>query len=670
MFEPNISELQSSLNGTNPLLSGEIDISKTEPFLGFNPQSQLALNSGFDVEYINQTLDKTTLVNSEAFGNSVSGTNQLTTQGINDSLTGMSADTSLVGMLDSFSQTSNNTSTLLSSPSPSALGTYIVRGSLGADRFTIASGYNYVISGNGNVNFGSGYRDYIDLSGIFSSSVAFNYVSPTGSGGVLYNPGNGTRLFDSMTLSNGSQILFEGVDSIRFADGTVNLFVKPNDPLFDSQWNLQMMGVHNAWYFTQGSSKILIGVQDTGLGINSSGNIHSDLGQTYFYSNNLRDEFLEGGQLQSLSHGTAVQGIIAARGNNGIGLSGINWNSDVFNIDVLGGNLYDQSLAQATQNMINFANSGGQKLIVNMSLGGGSRDSVFEQLIANNQNNALFVIASGNDDQNSLSYPAWLSQSYDNVISVGASWGTRDINGNSRTPGTRISYPNWWGSNYGNGLTLMGPSEVITNQASPTFNPNIAAFGYDNDFNGTSAATPNVAGVASLVWSVNRNLTAGQIKQVLSQTAYDLGAQGYDYIYGNGFVNADAAVRRALAIKRTGSFSAFSSLPINDSISSELDNPLVNEGKSTVISDGRTIAQNQLVDVLENLFNHDIDVTEAVESSQFIPIYSVSENSLTPITNIASVAGLDSSVSDTLAPGLKFDYSLGQNSDDLMLVYS
>ena len=67
-------------------------------------------------------------------------------------------------------------------------------------------------------------------------------------------------------------------------------------------------------------------------------------------------------------------------------------------------------------------------------------------------------------------------------------------------------------------------------------------------FNGTSAATPNVTGVASLVWSANPNLSATQVKQILSQTAYDLSVPGYDTVYGSGFVNADAAVRRAMAL--------------------------------------------------------------------------------------------------------------------------
>jgi serine protease len=75
-------------------------------------------------------------------------------------------------------------------------------------------------------------------------------------------------------------------------------------------------------------------------------------------------------------------------------------------------------------------------------------------------------------------------------------------------------------------------------------------FSFETQFNGTSAATPNVTGVASLVMSANPLLSAAQVKEILSQTAVDLGVRGYDTVTGSGFVNADAAVRRAMAIAR------------------------------------------------------------------------------------------------------------------------
>ncbi len=411
----------------------------------------------------------------------------------------------------------------------------LMEGNLRANWFTPDYRYAYnVFSGNGNVDFGQGYLDTLDLRSLHSSYVVNFDLTPI-------NTGDGTRMLDAFQLSNGNYIFFEGIERVIFADRTVNLTVMPNDPLFNQQWNLHMMGVHTAWRFTQGTDDVLVGVQDTGLGMGTFGNIHWDLDddETFLYSNNIGDENLF---RNGSSHGTAVQGIIAAESDNGIGISGINWESDVFAIDVLGEDAGDQTLRRATENMINFARSRGQKLVINMSLGGGSIDPYFEQLVASSQNDALFVISSGNENQNRLSNPASLATRYNNVVAVGASWGTETDSGAPVTPGTRISYPGGWGSNYGFGLSLMGPSEVLTTDATPggfTFNPS---------FNGTSAAAPNVAGVASLVWSANSNLSASAVKGILMETAYDLGAQGYDWFYGSGFVNADAAVRRAMAL--------------------------------------------------------------------------------------------------------------------------
>ncbi len=429
---------------------------------------------------------------------------------------------------------------------------YFGYGTLGADTFRYVPGFsNAVIMGNGNVHYGSGHGDTINLSSISFYSTSMNLASAQG-GGVVFNPGNGLRVFDSIQFSNGTQMLFEGIDRIRFAEGIVNLAVTPNDPLFSQQWNLHMMGVHNAWRFTQGSSQVMVGVQDTGLGFNSQGAIHPDFDTTNIagISSNIEDDyfrtFLDSGYgPRTTSHGTSVHGIIGAQSNNGLGMSGINWNSQVVNIDVLDGNPGDLSLAQATQSMINYATQQGTRLVINMSLGGrGGIDPAFEQVVATNQNSALFVISAGNDDQSELSNPGSLAARYSNVIAVGASWGTNDIDGNPRVPGTRISYPGWWGSNYGTGLTLMAPSEVI----APTANRvnGDVQFGYTGGFNGTSAAAPNVAGVASLVWSANSGLSASSVRRILEQTAHDLGDPGYDLVYGHGFVNADAAVRQAL----------------------------------------------------------------------------------------------------------------------------
>ena len=62
------------------------------------------------------------------------------------------------------------------------------------------------------------------------------------------------------------------------------------------------------------------------------------------------------------------------------------------------------------------------------------------------------------------------------------------------------------------------------------------------DGTGTSFAAPRVTGAAALVRHKFPNLTASQLKQVLLQTATDLGAEGVDEIYGHGKLNVQGAL--------------------------------------------------------------------------------------------------------------------------------
>jgi serine protease len=442
-------------------------------------------------------------------------------------------------------------------------------GSFASDTFTIGTDRENIISGNGNYNFGRGQFDTLNLSAFNLSDAQFNILGLNGGTGVTLDLDRSPRQFDQIILSNGQQILFEGIERIEFRDRNVNLAITPNDPLFGGQWNLHMMGVQNAWRFTTGSDQVAIAIEDTGLGVDAAGNLHPDLrimGLSALERSELADEYrFEYGdgrvRTRTLSHGTAVQGIIAATSNNGRDIAGINWNSRVIAADVLGSNVGDTDFATATNVILRNRRNTTDRLVVNLSLGWPPyiTDAVlkelkdaFEAVVAANPD-VLFVIASGNDNRSSLSEPAALARRYGNVMAIGAVWGPFDADPedafNDQVLGARISYPSSagsvWGSNYGNGLTLMGPSEVPTLQS--TLGLRGSEFKNMNNFGGTSAATPNVAGVASLVWSANPNLTAAQVNQILSNTAIDLASPGYDRDTGHGFVNAEAAVRSAIA---------------------------------------------------------------------------------------------------------------------------
>ena len=437
------------------------------------------------------------------------------------------------------------------------------QGDLTADNFdfgdNLASFANQiiVISGNGNLKFGEEIYDSLDFSAFSVDSVTEFNLAEIDAGGVVYDLGDGDRVFDSLTLNNGSQILFEGIDRLVFGDRTIDLTITPEDPNYAQQWNLHMVGVQNAWRFTTGTEDVLLGIQDSGLGVRQN-SIHSDLRLNHYNPDNIADDFFNNNQgaedgARETSHGTSVQGIIAAESDNGEGIAGINWNSEVYQIDVIHNNTGDLGFIEATQAMIDVAKEEERNLVVNLSLGEDTFDTVgqsavdLEQIIVTNPN-VLFVIAAGNQGhlgQLGLDSPAILAKYYDNVVAVGAVWGSQDVNGNETIPGTRIEYPQGWGSQYGEGLTVVAPSEVLTTSALSN-----GDFDYTSDFNGTSAAAPHVSGVASLIWSANPDLSAIEIKDIISETAYDLGEEGYDLEYGYGFINADGAVRRAIALGR------------------------------------------------------------------------------------------------------------------------
>ncbi|MGA2068563.1 MAG: CARDB domain-containing protein, partial [Thermoguttaceae bacterium] len=213
-----------------------------------------------------------------------------------------------------------------------------------------------------------------------------------------------------------------------------------------------------------------------------------------------------------------------------------------------------------------------------------------ENLLSQYQNTAVFAMAAGNGgaDIDNTTPPdpttgggvARLSSMFSNIMAVGAlshtpvpgltfdniqtyTSGTFFVQGSNftqfvppTTVGQLLPY-----SNYGTSLTLMGPTD------SPAVNGNGQVEPVDSSvngvpiapfFNGTSAANPNVAGIASLVWSVDPNLTAPQVNSILEDTAMHLDryppaqqAPVNPYRndqYGYGLVDAGAAVARAYAL--------------------------------------------------------------------------------------------------------------------------
>jgi hypothetical protein len=209
-------------------------------------------------------------------------------------------------------------------------------------------------------------------------------------------------------------------------------------------------------------------------------------------------------------HGTHVAGIVAAKRNNAVGISGIA-PAQILSVRVLNGD--GVGFQDDVADGITWAVNNGAK-IVNLSLGGPA-DSVLQTAVQNAWNNGVILVAaSGNNGTNSISYPA----AYPEVIAVGA---LTEAN-------SRAAY-----SNYGAGLALVAPGSNILS-ALPD-----SEYGF---LSGTSMAAPHVTGVAALLLAHRSSLTNSQVRDILQSSADDLGASGRDDFFGYGRVNAFTAL--------------------------------------------------------------------------------------------------------------------------------
>lgn len=423
-----------------------------------------------------------------------------------------------------------------------------INGTFAADTLEYSTGL-----GTGAIFLGRGGTDTLNLGGAGISRA--NITSIDGLSLAAFTPSSTTNqaiyggtAFDYLTLSDGREIYFQGIEYLRFTDGTtLELQVHPNDPYFNYQWNLAVSDVPDAWRFTQGSSNVLLASLDTGIltPVGGSGGI-VDIATNRLITHSWDDD-----NFNDYGHGHSAISIMAGAANNNSGTAGINWNSSVYVNDVYGSSRV--TLQQAIKDTLSYARANNLRVVFQGGIQGdfwltdGGTQAELEQLIQANSDIAVFAIAAGNGGPGgnnseanyltSVSGVAKLQTNYGNVISVGALQRTGTATVNGMTNATAVDIASY--SNRGSNLTLVAATD----------SPAMDRYGNMNIFGGTSAANPNLAGIASLVWSVNPDLTGVQVRQILTDTAMDLGTAGRDNTYGYGLVNADAAVRRAWALQ-------------------------------------------------------------------------------------------------------------------------
>jgi serine protease len=356
---------------------------------------------------------------------------------------------------------------------------------------------------------------------------------------------------------------------LAYAEPDQRLFpaLVPNDTNYANQWDLfETNGINapGAWDITTGSASIVVADIDTGI------TAHVDLsGRTVpgydFVSDSLigndgngRDAdpsdpgdwittvenasgFFAGCPVRNSSwHGTHTAGTIGAKSNNSLGVAGINWNSLILPVRVLGKcGGYDSDIIDGLRWSAGLAVPGvpanpNPAKVANLSLGGPRTCSTAWQRGINDVNAAgmVVVVAAGNNNSDASGFtPA----SCIGVITVAATGPT----------GSRAFY-----SNFGSTVEISAPGgdsnygstgEILSTLNTGTTSPAADTYAY---YQGTSMATPHVTGVVSLMFSLNPALTPAQVLQILQATArpFPSGSTCSTALCGSGMLDAAAAV--------------------------------------------------------------------------------------------------------------------------------
>lgn len=355
-----------------------------------------------------------------------------------------------------------------------------------------------------------------------------------------------------------------------------------NDPGYASNWAIQKVNAPSAWNISTGNGQTVVAVIDTGFALN-----HEDLKDNWQINDGesgpttIGDECWSGvvqdkktnncdddgnGYVDDwrgwnfsigdnnpmagrtnptgagVTHGTETSGLVGATGNNGLGITAINWNTKIMPLQALSddGPGYTSDIAAA----IYYAVDNGAD-VINMSLGGSDPDpdlkAATDYAYANN---VIVVAAAGNcgtgTEQGCSGLPAGIigyPALNNHVISVGATTATDQ----------RASF-----SSYGADLDIVAPGSGTIN--SPIWTAGNSTSLYASSLYGTSFASPQVASLASLIKSVRPNSSVDDITALILATATKPSTMNgalYTNELGHGIINASAALNVAISLNNT-----------------------------------------------------------------------------------------------------------------------
>lgn len=287
-----------------------------------------------------------------------------------------------------------------------------------------------------------------------------------------------------------------------------------NDPLLDAQYGFFITGTDKAWKSQKGNENVIVAVIDSGV----DGTHPEFKGQLLSGWDLTVKPPVAGGNVDGYGHGTHVAGVIGAKENNGIGISGIAPGCKILPIRIFD-NMGHSSEGIAAAAII-WATDHGAK-VINASWGSPIPGEAFHEAVKYALEKDVVLVAavgnSGNNDPDSAGYPG----KSPGAIGVAA---TTDIDG--------------WASfsTYGDQVDMAAPGKGILS----TY-PLSKGNGY-RIMEGTSMAAPTVTAAVALVRSQYPNLNGKQVKDKLEKTAKDVISTGFDVYSGFGRVDIGRAV--------------------------------------------------------------------------------------------------------------------------------
>ncbi|MCH7591731.1 MAG: S8 family serine peptidase [Planctomycetes bacterium] len=317
------------------------------------------------------------------------------------------------------------------------------------------------------------------------------------------------------------------VDSIAVAAQFI-----PDDALFDRQYGMNNMGqsvsgcpsgavpdadidAPEAWDIHTGDlGTVTIAIVDSGV------TPHAEFAGRMVAGMNMinNDPLLTD---DDCPHGTLVAGVAAAEGGNGIGVAGVTWGANIMPVKVLQGFGFDciGSRTNVARGIVWAVDHGADICNVSIEILEGAEDLELAVIYAV-ESGVLVVSAVGNNPS-----------AGDHVVRFPAAY-----SGSMAISATDNRDQLAWFSRYGNEVDVAAPGGCIWSTSNDG--------GY-TQLSGTSFSAPHVSGLAALLKSLDPTLTNIELRNLITSTADDLGAAGWDSQFGFGRINAYSAVLQA-----------------------------------------------------------------------------------------------------------------------------